>query len=260
MSPADVRRRGGSVEEEEQEKETAMDAPVLEEYTKEVERIFADDLVSLTVYGGHAAEEPEPGTKVSALIVVRLLRKEAMERYRAVAAGYDRKGIPVPVIATESFIRESVDVFPLEFLGMAERRRVLAGRDVMADLAVSRAHLRHQVEFELKGKLLSLRRMYLSAPGKKELAELARSSIGSVVSVARGLLLIAEGRGPQAKAEIVAAIEERFGVRLAAIRELLDARNAGKLGSARAEELFPVYLEELDGLCAVADRFHLEGN
>src|SRR5206468_2757222 len=62
-----------------------------------------------------------------------------------------------PVVLTEEQIRRSVDVFPLEFLDLAERRALLEGRDVLAGVHVDRANLRHQCEYELRSKLLGLR-------------------------------------------------------------------------------------------------------
>lgn len=239
-----------------------MRGSLIEEYRKDVERIFGDELVSLTVYGSHAEEEPAPGAETAALIVVRQLSKAALEAYHDISHRYARRGIPAPPILTEAFLRESADVFPLEYLGIAERRRVLAGRDVVADLPITTGNLRHQVEFELKGKLLALRRMYMETFGKKELAGLLMKTVGPLVSVARGLLLLAgrpqagsPPKAPHDKEEIVAEIEKRFSVSLHAIREVLAARRGGTMSPARAEEIFFPFLEEADRLCTLSDRF-----
>lgn len=239
-----------------------MPGTLLDEYRADVERIFGDDLVSLTVYGIHANEVPSPAAEASVLIVVREISKAGLEAYRDIAHRYARRGIPAPPILTEAFLRESADVFPLEFLGMAEKRRVLSGRDVVAEIAIATGNLRHQVEFELKGKLLALRRLYMQTFGRKELARLILSTVGPLVAVARGLLLLA-GRtagaaspeAPHDKEAIVAEIEKRFDVPLHAVREALAARKAGAMSPARAEEIFFPYLEEAARLCSLPDRF-----
>lgn len=243
-----------------------MRGSLIEEYRKDVERIFGEDLVSLTVYGSHAEEEPAPGAEAAILIVVRELSRAALEGYHDIAHRYARRGIPAPPILTEAFLRDSADVFPLEYLGIAEKRRVLAGRDVVADLPITTNNLRHQVEFELKGKLLALRRMYMQTFGRKELAGLLMKTVGPLVSVARGLLLLggrSEGgavpKAPHDKEEIVAEIEKRFAVSLHAIREVIAARRAGSMSPARAEEIFFPYLEEADRLCSLSDRVPAEG-
>lgn len=236
-----------------------MSGGLLEEYRAEVERIFGEELVSLTLYGSHAADEAQAQAgEISVLIVIRALRKEALSAFRAIAHRYARRGIPTPPIFTEAFFKDSSDVFPLEFLGMSSRRRVLSGKDVVAELAITTHNLRHQVEFELKGKLLALRRMYMVAFGNKELLGLLRDTAGSVVSVARGLLLLADREAPQGKAEILDAIERRFGVTLPAIREAVAARRGEKIPPARAEDLFFAYQEEVERLCSLADCYRAE--
>lgn len=236
-----------------------MVAGLLEEFRTEVEKIFGEDLVSLTAYGSHAADEPEKqGGDVSVLIVVRTLRKEALSAFRSIAHRYSRRGIPAPPIFTEAFLKDSSDVFPLEFLGMAERRRVISGKDIVSDLDITKANLRHQVEFELKGKLLALRRMYMGTFGNKELIGLLGDTVGSVVSVARGLLLLSDREAPHGKTEILDAIEKQFGAALPAIREALASRSGEKIPPARAEELFFAYQEEVERLCSLADCYRAE--
>ncbi len=243
-----------------------MSGSLLEEYRKDVERIFGESLVSLTVYGSHAEEEPAPGAEAAVLLVVRELSKAALEGYHDIAHRYARRGIPAPPILTEAFLRESADVFPLEYLGIAARHRVIAGRDVVADLPITTGNLRHQVEFELKGKLLAMRRMYMETFGKKELAGLLTKTVGPLVSVARGLLLLSERlpgalppNTPHDKEEIVAEIEKRFSVSLHTIREVLAAKRAGAMSPTRAEEIFFHYLEEADRLCSLSDSFPAGG-
>ena len=235
-----------------------MAPEALEEFQAEVEKIFGEELASLTVYGSHAAEGEQPAGDVSVLIVVRTLRREALSAFRSIAHRYARRGIPAPPIFTEAFFKDSADVFPLEFLGMASRRRVIAGRDVVAELSITTQNLRHQVEFELKGKLLALRRMYTGAFGNRELMDLLRDTAGSVVSVARGLLLLSDREAPQGKTEILEAIERRFEVTLPAIREALAVRRGEKIPASRAEELFLAYQEEVERLCSLADGYRTE--
>lgn len=223
----------------------------LEAYRKDVESIFGEELVSVTVYGGHAADPPAERGFVTVLIVVRTLRRGALAAYRAAAPRFARAGIAYPAIFTERFLADSADVFPIEFLGMKERRRVLSGRDVLDGLRVTETNLRHQVEFELKGKLLCLRRMYLAARGNRELAGLMRRTAGPIVLAARGLLLLSGPPAPLAKEEILAALEARTGVPLPRLREILAAKDDRSL-SGGAEEIFDGYSGEVERLCSAA--------
>jgi len=58
---------------------------------------------------------------------------------------------------SEDEVARSTDCFPIEFRDMKERRRVLAGADVVADLVIGDVFYRAQVEHELRAKLLRLR-------------------------------------------------------------------------------------------------------
>ncbi|HZW36021.1 MAG: hypothetical protein ACM319_09255 [Deltaproteobacteria bacterium] len=236
-----------------------MVAGLMEEFRSEVEKIFGEDLVSLTIYGAHASDEP-PGREenVSVLVVVREIRREELAAYRNIAHRYARRGIPAPPIFTEGFLKESSDVFPLEFLGMASQRRVIFGKDIVPELNITTRNLRHQVEFELKGKLLTLRRMYMEVFGNRELVGLLQDTVGSVVSVARGLLLLSDREAPHEKIAILDGIEKHFGVSLPAIREVIAARQGRKIPHARAEALFFLYQEEVGRLCSLVDEYPME--
>ena len=58
---------------------------------------------------------------------------------------------------SEDEVYNSADCFPIEFHDMKERRRVLYGLDVIADLKFDMRNYRTQVEHELRSKLLRLR-------------------------------------------------------------------------------------------------------
>jgi hypothetical protein len=100
--------------------------------------------------------------------------------------------------------------------------------------------------------------MYMEAFGNKELLGLLRDTVGPVVSVARGLLLLSDREAPHKKTDILDAIEKHFGVALPAIREALAGRRGEKIPLARAEELFFSYQDEVERLCSLADCYRAE--
>ena len=66
------------------------------------------------------------------------------------------------------YICNSVDVFPLEFFNFKLLHHALYGEDLLAGLEINRQELRYQCERELKGKLLWLHRIYVSAMGDRK--------------------------------------------------------------------------------------------
>jgi hypothetical protein len=96
---------------------------------------------------------------------------------------------PAPLLFTEERIRNSVDVFPLEFVDIKQSHRVLAGSDPFVDLEVGLENLRLELEHELKGKLLKLRSSYvLSSQRPRDIRELIIHSISTFLVLFRGVL------------------------------------------------------------------------
>jgi hypothetical protein len=94
--------------------------------------------------------------------------------------------------------------------------------------------------------------------GNKELTGLLHDTVGSVISVARGLLLLSDREAPHEKESIIGGIEKSFGVSLPAMSEALSSRRGRKIPLSRAEELFFAYHEEVELLCSLVDRFPME--
>jgi hypothetical protein len=62
-----------------------------------------------------------------------------------------------PLMMSEEEAHNSADSFPVEFTDMQERRKVLYGIDVIADLHVDPRYYRVHLEHELRAKLFRLR-------------------------------------------------------------------------------------------------------
>ena len=81
---------------------------------------------------------------------------------------YGRQGFAAPLLMDPAYIHSSVDVFPLEFFNFKLLHQALYGEDLFAKLEINRQELRYQCERELKGKLLWLHRIYVSAMGDRK--------------------------------------------------------------------------------------------
>ena len=62
-----------------------------------------------------------------------------------------------PTMMSEEEVHNSADCFPIEFRDMKDRRKVLYGVDVIADVKIDGKFYRAQVEHELRAKLFRLR-------------------------------------------------------------------------------------------------------
>ena len=133
---------------------------LLKELVEKLEHAFSDRLVSVILYG--SAASPAHADRLSDLNVLCVL-KEVMPRElmegETVLNWWREKGHPWPLLMSEDEVHNSADSFPIEFHDMKERRRVLYGLDVIADLKVDMRNYRTQVEHELRSKLLRLRHL-----------------------------------------------------------------------------------------------------
>ncbi|MEJ7615440.1 MAG: hypothetical protein WKF30_00375 [Pyrinomonadaceae bacterium] len=107
---------------------------------------------------------------------------------------------------TADELRSAVDVFPIEFHRMERARVVLYGQDPFETIRISDANLRHQTEYELRSKLLQLRRHYIpSSVSLEKLTALMSDSLESFATLFAPVLLLHGQHPPIAKQECIAA-------------------------------------------------------
>ncbi|MGH9828826.1 MAG: hypothetical protein ACREDR_36860, partial [Blastocatellia bacterium] len=122
------------------------------------------------------------------------------KRVRGVLSKWHAAGNPIPSYFTLEEIDDASDVFPIEFLDMSERRKVLAGQDPFKSLEISTCNLRHQVEYELRRKLIRLRSLYMPASSNSDrLARLMSDSLESFSVVFRHVVGLLGGEVPDDK-------------------------------------------------------------
>jgi hypothetical protein len=131
----------------------------------------------------------EQTSKIDSVIVLNQMDLDFLDILAPLGRKYRQQGIAAPLIMDPVYICNSVDVFPLEFLNFQLAHLAIYGEDLFARLEISRQELRIQCERELKGKLIWLHRIYLSALGdKKVLAGDIVSHFGGYLPIFRGIL------------------------------------------------------------------------
>src|SRR3954463_1908362 len=128
-----------------------------------------DNLASIVLYGSAAAgDHAELRSDYNLLIALNRITPEDLRLAQAPMREWQRLGHPLPVYFTVEELSDASDVFPIEFHQMANARVVLYGRDPFESIEFSDANLRHQTEYELRSKLIQLRRMYIPASNSVE--------------------------------------------------------------------------------------------
>lgn len=124
---------------------------------------------AIYLVGGVLSEDYREGAgKIDSVIVLRQLDLAFLDILAPLGKKYGQQGFAAPLIMDPAYIHSSVDVFPLEFLNFQLLHHALYGEDRFAGLTINRQELRYQCERELKGKLLWLQRIYVSAMGDRK--------------------------------------------------------------------------------------------
>jgi hypothetical protein len=179
----------------------------LEQFTEALRSAWGSALQAVVLYGSQAAPGATlTGSDYNVLVVVTAADAEALLRVADVVTAWRGAGHPPPMTMTVAEWRGSADVFPIEYADILARHRVLFGTFDVAGVHVVPADLRHQLEFEARGKVLQLRAGVLATAGTPEaqVALLARS-VSSFTTISRALLRLHQQAVPDDAAAVVRA-------------------------------------------------------
>lgn len=218
-----------------------------------------ENLASVILYGSAAAGDYLPNeSDHNILIALKEITPKDLRNAHACVREWVRLGHPVPVYFTVSELQNAADVFPIEFHQMEKARKVLYGTDVLAGLRISDAFLRHQVEYELRSKLILLRRQYIpSSVTAAGLLELMADSLSSFATLFGAVLLLNGHQPPVKKQEAVAMTVDRLGLDGAVFEKVFNIRKhnfAQTLDERQANELFADYMIQIEKVIESVDK------
>src|SRR5918998_83411 len=217
------------------------------------------NLVSVVLYGSAAAGDfVELHSDYNLLIALDRIMPEDLRQAQAPMREWRRLGHPLPVYFTFAELRDAADVFPIEFHQMERARVVLYGRDPFETLRISDANLRHQTEYELRSKLIQLRRLYIPASvSARRLQDLMTESLTSFAALFSAVLILHGEVPPVTRRERVRAAVRLLGLDAETFERALALRGeAGgdELDEAEANELFASYMEQIERVIEAVDR------
>lgn len=217
-----------------------------------------ENLASVVLYGSAAAgDHVELRSDYNLLIALHRITPEDLRLAQAPMREWQRLGHPLPVYFTLGELSDAADVFPIEFHQMEKARIVLYGADPFASIEFSDANLRHQAEYELRSKLLQLRRLYIPASVSVEkLSALMSDSLSSFAAIFRAVLLLSGEEPPVAKPDCVRATARRLKLDGEPFESIFALRSGGDLSltDREANELFAAYMAQIERVIEVVDR------
>ncbi len=238
----------------------AIGKPVMDELKElvtKLERAYHDRLMSVVLYGsGASADHHAKFSDLNVLCVLKEITPRELAEGEPVLRWWREHGHPSPLLMSEEEAHNSADSFPIEFRDMKDRRKVLYGMDVVAEVKIDTKYYRAQIEHELRAKLFRLRQQgaqVLSDPAA--LLKLCLDSVSTFCVLARHALAAAGVDAKTQRRAVVHQLGETLGMDVAPFEILLDVRE-DKTGPEVGDpgELFARYLECIRRLIEFVDR------
>jgi hypothetical protein len=232
-------------------------ADELNELVEKLSDAHGENLKSAVLYGsaviGQRHDEDRP-KKV--LVVLDRITPADLRSAHAVAEWWRSQGNPVPVYFTSEEIADSSDVFPIEFVDMSEARRVLCGNDPFNGLKIETHNLRHQLEYELRAKLIRLRRLYIPASrNANQLARLMAESLDNFAVLFRHVLMMFGKKATLNKRECVIQLADELNLDKKVFTRIYEyAADEEVWLESETNETFAKYMAQIEKVIEVVDK------
>lgn len=217
-----------------------------------------DTLESLILFGSAASDEFDPDqSDLNLLVVLRRDDRDALELMGPPLAKLMRRHKVSPMITTGEELKTSADVFPVKFLNIRERHRMLFGPDPFTAMQIRQVHLRLRCEQELKNMSLKLRRSLIArAATSTARRDMIRSFLPPFATVLRTMLGLAGERVPKGRREVLEAAADAFDLPREQLGQLAKVGwgEVDDLEEEALEALSHAFLRVVATAAAVADR------
>jgi hypothetical protein len=229
----------------------------LKELVTKLERAYSDRLVSVVLYGSGASEgeHHHKFSDLNVLCVLKQVTPRELGEGEPILRWWREHGHPSPLLMSEEEAHHSADCFPIEFRDMKDRRKVLYGVDVIADVHVDTRNYRAQIEHELRAKLFRLRQkgaQVLSDP--PELLKLCVDSVSNFCTLGRHALVVSGAAAKTERRAVVHQLGQILKMDTSPFETLLDIReDKSGVDPGDPGELFAMYLERIQRIVEFVD-------
>jgi hypothetical protein len=230
---------------------------VEESFLQTIEGTFGNNLASVMLYGSYVGAHFVAGVSdVNILVLLNEPRPDQIEQLGVRGHRLMRKYRITPLILTKSEFINSADVFPMEYMDVKERNRVLFGSYDTKNLQLSLKNLRHQLEERLRGNLASLRQLITASRGRsRTIRTYLKNWYGSLGALFRALLRVKEiSPLPVESEEVIDKVQRVFDVDTESFKKVLLLRRGEKV---EARKLLFGLVSSLESLISKVDTLRL---
>lgn len=199
---------------------------LLSEFVEKMQTAVDGNIISMIVYGSAAEGEFHPEySDLNLLCVLKDTSFASLSKIAGAVEWWRKKKYHPPLVLTPQELKDTADVFSIEFVDMKQRHRVLYGEDVLRNLDVPMHLHRSQLEYELREKLFLLRQHILvAATREKDLWEVMLNSLTSFTTLFRHLLIELGEQGRKHSREAIEELASRLNFDSSAFVQLMDVR------------------------------------
>jgi predicted nucleotidyltransferase len=192
----------------------SMAANKIRPFFEEVMQCCPEKVHSVYVTGSAVTPDFRESTSdVNSLIVLNDLHFEFFKFLAPLGKKFKSKGIAAPRVMTPSYIQDSLDVFPMEFLELRLIHKTALGPDIVQNLEIDPVLLRLQCEREIKTRLIGLWNGYISSTGETDMiAQLLYRSIKGCMPLFRSIVFLLGKLPPIKKMDVIGAISDNTGI------------------------------------------------
>jgi hypothetical protein len=192
----------------------SMAANKIRPFFEEVMQCCPEKVHSVYVTGSAVTPDFRESTSdVNSLIVLNDLHFEFFKFLAPLGKKFKSKGVAAPLVMTPSYIQDSLDVFPMEFLEPRLIHKTALGPDIVQNLEIDPVLLRLQCEREIKTRLIGLWNGYISSTGETDMiAHLLYRSIKGCMPLFRSIVFLLGKLPPIKKMDVIGAISDNTGI------------------------------------------------
>lgn len=226
------------------------------EFVQKMRTAAGENLTSVVLYGSAAEGDFHPEySDFNLFCIVRDTSFESLSRMAGAVEWWRKKKHHPPLVLTEKELKDTADVFSIEFTDIKQRHRILYGDDVLRNLNVPMHLHRSQLEYELREKLFLLRQHILLADAdERALWDVMLNSLSSFTTLFRHALIELGEQGRKQSREAVQELASRLNFDASAFVQLMDVRaqNSDRK-QLRAADVASRYLSAIEKVAAAVD-------
>lgn len=226
----------------------------LKELVTKLEHVYQDRLLSVILYGsGASGDHHSKFSDLNVLCVLKQITPRELGESEPIFRWWKEHKHPSPLLMSEEEVHNAADCFPIEYHDMKDRRKMLYGPDVIADVHVDSKYYRAQIEHELRSKLFRLRQQAASVLSDPEkLFQLCVDSVSTFCMLARHALAVA-GHAKSDRRAVIHQLGTTLEMDVTPFNILLDIREDKSVDPGDPGELFAQYMECIRRLVEYVD-------